>query len=737
MSYWDKFEKADNYWSRFDKNKPALRPLTESQKAQALNLARQIRPKTDNTFGDYLAQNVADMAYGADRALSGATFGGYDWLKRKTGLGVNQDEYKAMKRYNDGSDMPATAAGVVAEIGGNILGAGGALAKGLSKAGLKGLKLASAAGGLEGAAYGVTGSDTLGDLPKNIALSGTLGAALPVGISGLGMGVKSIIRPFSSRMMTAGMHGGLNNVVNNPQAVKILKQGIRGSDDIAEEYLNKVRPAARGINQETANMVDSSLTSKINVPEVMANEYARYGDYIAKHGTDEVFNFAPQVTRYHGGNDTSVLKSIRRNMEKQNPEFKFRLDEEGRNDYSHFLKDTQRAQYVETLPSTHNKPQQIIRSVHDGQNREYRLKQYYNPENKKSVYDMVINNPDDGRLVTKFAREEKTGRKEFEKVLKNRPESQVAETGRGLSQAGQTPIPNAARSNNIPQQSVVVNPELPHISSLYEGLTPFQSGQLDKAIKTGLSKTNQKAGSLESLNKIKQEINEAIAKAKSTDRPSEVWQLEELKGRFDKAMPSGLKDADRGFTRAKRLEDAFNQGSHYNPNNVNGADSIASLSAEEQNAFAQGLFKRINNNSLTGKNLAEDALKYENTLAQVLPSDTYNSLMSGLNRQSTRFGRLSELGRTAESQLRVPEKTRLFAREQLESKGSMLGSAIDWANNLLRGRIIRRAAQDLINPEFIGRPLSRGWIVEHPALAAGLSAPALRAASDYQNKQWY
>ena len=352
------------------------------------------------------------------------------------------------------------------------------------------------------AAYGVTGSDTLGDLPKNIALSGSIGAALPVGISGVGMGVKSIVRPFSSRMMTAGMHGGLNNVVNNPQAVKILKQGIRGSDDIAEEYLNKVRPAARGINQETANMVDSSLISKINVPKVIADERARYGDYITKHGEDEVFNFAPQVTRYRGGNDTSVLKSIRRNMEKQNPEFKFRLDEEGRNDYAHFLKDTQRAQYVETLPSTHNKPQQIIRSVHDGQNREYRLKQYYNPENKKSVYDMVINNPDDGRLVTKFAREEKTGRKEFEKVLKNRPEPQVAETGRGLSQAGQTPIPNAARGNNIPQQSVVVNSELPHISSLYEGLTPFQSGQLDKAIKIGLSKTNQKAGSLESLNKI-------------------------------------------------------------------------------------------------------------------------------------------------------------------------------------------------------------------------------------------
>lgn len=73
--------------------------------------------------------------------------------------------------------------------------------------------------------------------------------------------------------------------------------------------------------------------------------------------------------------------------------------------------------------------------------------------------------------------------------------------------------------NNIPYRSIVVNPELPHISSLYEGLTPWQTGRLDKALKTGLSKTNMKAGSLESLNKVKLELGEMISKAQATDRP--------------------------------------------------------------------------------------------------------------------------------------------------------------------------------------------------------------------------
>ena len=684
------------------------------------------------TLGNYFMDNVEDIGYGAKKAISGATFGASDWALRRLGLD-NEQEYLAGKQA-EGLGGLTQGLGVASEIGGNILGAGGALVKGLQNTGLNGLKLATAAGGIEGAAYGLTSSDRLTDAPKNMAWGAGLGAALPVAFHGAGQSVRAIAKPFSSRLMTAGMKGGLNNVASNPNAVKILKQGLRNNDDIAQSYLEHVLPATRDINRGTAEMVDNALTRRINVPETIAAERARYGDYMAAHGADEVMDFAPQVTRYRGGSDTAVLKSIRRNMEKQDPEFKFRLDEEGRNDYPHFLKDTQRAQYVETLPSTHNKPQQIIRSVYDGQNREYRLKQYYNPENKKSVYDMVINNPDDGRLVTKFAREGKTGRKEFEKVLKNRPESQVAETGRGLSQAGQTPIPNAARGNNIPQQSIVVNPELPHISSLYEGLTAFQSGQLDKAIKTGLSKTNQKAGSLESLNKIKQEINEAIAKAKSTDKPSEVWQLQELKSKFDDAMPQGLKEVDAGFSRAKSLEDAFDKGTHYNPDNVSGADMIKGLSVDEQNAFAQGLFKRINNNSLSGKDLAKDALKYENTLSQVLPQDAYNQLIQGLNLQSTRFGRLSELGRIAENRLRAPEGTRLFGREQLESKGSLIGSGIDWANNLLRGGAIRRSALNLLNPSFNGVPARESFVVRNPALSAGLTPTALNNLGFYQNQ---
>lgn len=58
--------------------------------------------------------------------------------------------------------------------------------------------------------------------------------------------------------MTAGMTGGLGNAADNPEAVKLLKQGIRNNDDVAEAYLNRVRPELRGINNEAAGMVDNS-----------------------------------------------------------------------------------------------------------------------------------------------------------------------------------------------------------------------------------------------------------------------------------------------------------------------------------------------------------------------------------------------------------------------------------------------------------------------------------------------
>ena len=64
--------------------------------------------------------------------------------------------------------------------------------------------------------------------------------------------------------------------------------------------------------------------------------------------------------------------------------------------------------------SKYNNPQRIVTATHNSFNRIYRLKRYYNPDSDKNVYDVIVTDSDIGKLVTKIARENKSGKREFE-----------------------------------------------------------------------------------------------------------------------------------------------------------------------------------------------------------------------------------------------------------------------------------------------------------------------------------
>lgn len=559
---------------------PVLTPLSDDMKA---------KPRDDyyHDFGKNFAIGLGQGAVSTlGRIANGMTLGGTDWLDRKLGGNLKRlDEDLQRSAEREGLGGLNKVAKFTTELGGNALGLGGKLVGGLAKGSsalaksnlgkkigakaLTDLPLVATASGLEGAIQGATASDKLRDLPQNVLTGGISGAVMPVAFKGLGYGIKNIAKPFTPSLMTEGMQGGLSNVVNNPDAVKLLNRGIKQSDDIANDFLLQSRPTARGINKETANMIDDALTSRINVPEAIKNANARYGQYMDVHGRDRVF---------------------------------------------------------------------------------------------------------------------------------------------------------------IPK------------NALQEGLNPFQSKSLKQAIARGKDRLEKGStpGSVDHFNKIKQDINAQIGDlANKPKREGDVRLLEILKHKVDDFAPEGLKRVDKGYEKAKRLEDAFERGKHYNPNNVDGSDYIGELPPFEQNAFAQGLFKRINNNSLSNKNLANTALGYENTLASVLRGDRYDDLIKGLNKQSTRFERLTGLGRKAESKLNTPEAQRFFGREQLESKGSMIGSALDWANSVARGKILTKASKNLLNPYYTGElgTIAKGissantladyLIKNNPILGAGLSATAV------------
>lgn len=714
--------------------------LNNERKAQNLPpLSPELRAQPSGNYGNgILAAGLGGLGEGllggAESFLNGATLGGYGWLNRK--LGGNADkrhqELQAMAE-SEGLGGLNRAADFVAGLGGGLRGASratAALGNSLLGSRLWNLPAYAASGAADAGIMSAFDNDfsDAGAVAQDALDGAVLGGAFGLGGN---LVVNPLSKVFSAKELTKGLKGGLNNVVDNSDAVRIVRRGIGASDDVAQEFMNKAPAAARGINAETADMINSSLNRRIDVLRTIASQKQKYRDFMEANAGREVVDFSellPQIHRYRNGDSLPVLKSIRRNLQKTEPDFKFRLDEQGNYDYPHFLKDSQRRQYVHSLASTYRFPDKIVDGINDNQNRQYLLKTFYNPDSKKAVYDVGVLNTD-GALLTKFAREGKKGQATTDNILKKG----IARTSTGdttLTQ-GQTRgalFPDVRLDNSIIHNGLVVNPELPHYLTLYEGLTPYQVKALSGAVKRGGEKTNNKLGTLDSMNKIKQELNDYIMKSKVPDDKnslnlvdtSNTKQLREVKQRVDRTLGDALKGRDRSYHKAKGMEEAYNAGRRYNPNAAGNDALIPSLPPLERNAFTQGLYRRMTHNPLTGNNLANNALKYENVLSDVLSPSRYNSLMDGLNRQSVRYNRLAQLGGRAQNKLVMPEKDWLFAREQLESKGSMLGAGLDWVNEALRGRAYEQAAKNLLNPNFVGTEGS--WLTEnYPTLSAYLS----------------
>ena len=236
---------------------PELRPLTEKDKAKALWLASGLRPQGIGAWeiaGEGLKGFGQGVVSGLGRVAGGATLGATDCLDRKTGghlASLDAD----LQRSAESSGLGGwnKAAKFASELGGNIQGAGGALVKGLSKAGLKGLKLASASGGLEGAAYGATGSDSMDELPENVAWSAALGAALPFGLHYGAKGAKWAARPVTKKATRYLGKRKLAKQLAKDSDFEDVNLGY--IDDQLATRLNQVR------NAENVSPVESARTS--------------------------------------------------------------------------------------------------------------------------------------------------------------------------------------------------------------------------------------------------------------------------------------------------------------------------------------------------------------------------------------------------------------------------------------------------------------------------------------------
>ena len=253
------------YYVRYNDNREELeevppselRPLTEKDKAKALWLASGLRPQGIGAL-DVAKEGLKGFGQGVvsglGRVAGGATLGATDWLDRKTGSHLASLDAD-LQRLAESSGLGGwnKAAKFASELGGNIQGAGGALVKGLSKAGLKGLKLASASGGLEGAAYGATGSDSMDELPENVAWGAAFGAALPFGVHYGAKGAKWAARPVTEKATRYLGKRKLAKQLAKDSDFEDVNLGY--IDDQLATRLNQVR------NAENVSPVESARTS--------------------------------------------------------------------------------------------------------------------------------------------------------------------------------------------------------------------------------------------------------------------------------------------------------------------------------------------------------------------------------------------------------------------------------------------------------------------------------------------
>ena len=253
------------YYVRYNDNReeleevppPELRPLTEKDKAETVRLSSGLRPQGIGAWeiaGEGLKGFGQGVVSGLGRVAGGATLGATDCLDRKAGSHLASLDAD-LQRSAESSGLGGwnKAAKFASELGGNIQGAGGVLVKGLSKAGLKGLKLASASGGLEGAAYGATGSDSMDELPENVAWSAALGAALPFGLHYGAKGAKWAARPVTEKATRYLGKRKLAKQLAKDSDFEDVNLGY--IDDQLATRLNQVR------NAENVSPVESARTS--------------------------------------------------------------------------------------------------------------------------------------------------------------------------------------------------------------------------------------------------------------------------------------------------------------------------------------------------------------------------------------------------------------------------------------------------------------------------------------------
>lgn len=389
----------------------------------------------------------------------------------------------------------------------------------------------------------------------------------------------------------------------------------------------------------------------------------------------------------------------------------------------HFIGDD-RTQFIRTLNETLDNPD-ISFVQKNGRRVSSRKYDVNNPKN----YDYVVQDEKDN-LYTKFMTDEGY----LSDRMKETPNS-ISIRGNNLKATnnGYAVAPQDYRYN-ITQNIENVKQNAPSLKQLTDGLSDYQTKVFNDVIKEGADKVTNPKGSLrathralEVLNKrIDNTINENPLRPRSM-QDADVRDLMQVKNRLNQALEfGGIKPYDAGISKAKGLQANYEQGFNFKPSETK-FENLGLKTARDKRAFLQGRMAKIQDNVLSdgGTNLATAVKKDENTLRKLMPKDKFDTLMNKANSIEESFKRLKSIEGQADRELvKDIERGGSPMRENIESKGSIIGRGLDILSNAINRSKNRNLANAYLNPD-INEIRQMGGIV---GTLKGVGSSSLRQA---------
>ena len=253
---------------------------------------------------------------------------------------------------------------------------------------------------------------------------------------------------------------------------------------------------------------------------------------------------------------------------------------------------------------------------------------------------------------------------------------------------------------NANRQIIDMNNPEESLGKFTQGLNEYQKEELSNVLAMGKRLTNTQFGSLEHINNAKSLLNDKISTLLQNNERKFAQELSPIKKHLDDLLlESGTKKVDAQYSKAMKLQEAFEEGYKFNKPSDFKFNKLGLKSNINKKAFLQGRMQSILDNVTDEKTIAQKIIEDQNTLKKLMPENSFNKLMNSAERTSKEFKRLNALESAANKKILAPTAAGRPLSETAETRESFIGNAIDKLRGGIYSGINEREALKYLNPE--------------------------------------